>query len=287
MSLAGFENHGGRTHLGPGERPLGKVLRGHGNTGESGFEGVVRDGVIGTYLHGPLLPKNAWFADWLIATCTGTRPEPARRRVGERGACGGSPSGRSGYWSISSPPPPPRDSSVTAPDTAQSEGPSATPAEPLEFRAATKRYAGATEPAVDALSLEVPAGDICVLVGPSGCGKTTAMRMVNRMIDITEGDILLGGRSVRDREPAGPAARHRLRHPAGRPLPAPHDRARTSRPSPSCSAGTARGIEARVDELLDLIGLDQDDAARATPPSSPAASASASAWPARSRSTRP
>ena len=74
--LAGFENHGGRTHLGPGERPLGKVLRGHGNTGESGYEGVVRDGVIGTYLHGPLLPKNAWFADWLIARCTGTQPEP-------------------------------------------------------------------------------------------------------------------------------------------------------------------------------------------------------------------
>ena len=74
--LAGFENHGGRTHLGPGERPLGKVLRGHGNSGESGFEGVVRDGVIGTYLHGPLLPKNAWFADWLIARCTGTQPEP-------------------------------------------------------------------------------------------------------------------------------------------------------------------------------------------------------------------
>jgi CobQ-like glutamine amidotransferase family enzyme len=64
--LAGFENHGGRTHLGPGEQPLGRVLRGHGNTGESGFEGVIRDGVIGTYLHGPLLPKNAWFADWLI-----------------------------------------------------------------------------------------------------------------------------------------------------------------------------------------------------------------------------
>ncbi len=69
--LAGFENHGGRTHLGPGERPLGRVLRGHGNTGDSGVEGVRRDGVIGTYLHGPLLPKNAWFADWLIARCTG------------------------------------------------------------------------------------------------------------------------------------------------------------------------------------------------------------------------
>jgi len=66
--LAGFENHGGRTYLGAGERPLGRVLRGHGNTGASGQEGVRRGTVIGTYLHGPLLPKNAWFADWLIAT---------------------------------------------------------------------------------------------------------------------------------------------------------------------------------------------------------------------------
>jgi CobQ-like glutamine amidotransferase family enzyme len=69
--LAGFENHGGRTHLGPGEQPLGRVLKGHGNTGASGFEGVLRDRVVGTYLHGPLLPKNAWFADWLIATALG------------------------------------------------------------------------------------------------------------------------------------------------------------------------------------------------------------------------
>jgi lipid II isoglutaminyl synthase (glutamine-hydrolysing) len=69
--LAGFENHGGRTHLGAGEQPLGRVLKGHGNTGESGFEGVRRGTVIGTYLHGPLLPKNAWFADWLIATAIG------------------------------------------------------------------------------------------------------------------------------------------------------------------------------------------------------------------------
>ncbi|HWI08245.1 MAG TPA: glutamine amidotransferase [Solirubrobacteraceae bacterium] len=65
--LAGFENHAGHTHLGPGEQPLGRVLKGHGNTGSSGREGVRRGGVIGTYLHGPLLPKNAWFADWLIA----------------------------------------------------------------------------------------------------------------------------------------------------------------------------------------------------------------------------
>jgi CobQ-like glutamine amidotransferase family enzyme len=68
--LAGFENHGGRTQLAPAERPLGRVLHGHGNTGASGYEGVRRDLVIGTYLHGPLLPKNAWFADWLIATAT-------------------------------------------------------------------------------------------------------------------------------------------------------------------------------------------------------------------------
>jgi CobQ-like glutamine amidotransferase family enzyme len=74
--LAGFENHGGRTELGPGERPLGRVLRGHGNNGRDGAEGVIRGGVIGTYLHGPLLPKNAWFADWLIARATGVDPLP-------------------------------------------------------------------------------------------------------------------------------------------------------------------------------------------------------------------
>ncbi len=69
--LAGFENHGGRTHLGPGAEPLGRVLRGHGNDGRSGFEGVRSGTVIGTYLHGPLLPKNAWLADWLVRTALG------------------------------------------------------------------------------------------------------------------------------------------------------------------------------------------------------------------------
>ncbi|MGH2804461.1 MAG: glutamine amidotransferase, partial [Thermoleophilaceae bacterium] len=64
--VAGFENHGGRTYLGEGERPLGRVLSGHGNNGRDGFEGVHRDNVIGTYLHGPLLPKNVWLADRLI-----------------------------------------------------------------------------------------------------------------------------------------------------------------------------------------------------------------------------
>jgi CobQ-like glutamine amidotransferase family enzyme len=65
--LAGFENHGGRTHLGPHAKPLGRVMKGYGNDGRSGHEGARRGNTIGTYLHGPLLPKNAWFADWLIA----------------------------------------------------------------------------------------------------------------------------------------------------------------------------------------------------------------------------
>jgi CobQ-like glutamine amidotransferase family enzyme len=69
--LAGFENHGGRTELGDGADALGRVLRGHGNDGRSGYEGARRGNVIGTYLHGPLLPKNVWFADWLIASALG------------------------------------------------------------------------------------------------------------------------------------------------------------------------------------------------------------------------
>jgi lipid II isoglutaminyl synthase (glutamine-hydrolysing) len=72
--LAGFENHGGRTFLGNAQ-PLGRVLRGHGNNGGDGREGVRAGNTIGTYLHGPLLPKNAWFADWLIETALGL-PEP-------------------------------------------------------------------------------------------------------------------------------------------------------------------------------------------------------------------
>jgi hypothetical protein len=66
--LAGFENHGGRTYLGDGQTPLGRVLKGYGNDGRSGQEGAISANTIGTYLHGPLLPKNVWFADWLIAT---------------------------------------------------------------------------------------------------------------------------------------------------------------------------------------------------------------------------
>jgi CobQ-like glutamine amidotransferase family enzyme len=72
--LAGFENHAGRTFLGPREQALGRVLKGHGNDGRSGMEGARRANTIGTYLHGPLLPKNTWFADWLIARAIGLDP---------------------------------------------------------------------------------------------------------------------------------------------------------------------------------------------------------------------
>jgi CobQ-like glutamine amidotransferase family enzyme len=80
-TVAGFENHGGRTRLGPGAKPLGRVLSGFGNNGEDGLEGVRGDNLIGTYLHGPLLPKNAWLADHLIALAlerrNGSRPDLA------------------------------------------------------------------------------------------------------------------------------------------------------------------------------------------------------------------
>ena len=66
-TLAGFENHAGRTRLDEGAVPLGRVVHGFGNDGESGFEGCRVDRAIGTYLHGPLLPRNPWLADWLLA----------------------------------------------------------------------------------------------------------------------------------------------------------------------------------------------------------------------------
>jgi CobQ-like glutamine amidotransferase family enzyme len=66
-TLAGFENHAGRTLLDDGAMPLGRVVHGFGNDGESGFEGCRTGRVIGTYLHGPLLPRNPWLADWVLA----------------------------------------------------------------------------------------------------------------------------------------------------------------------------------------------------------------------------
>jgi lipid II isoglutaminyl synthase (glutamine-hydrolysing) len=77
--VAGFENHGGRTSLGAAAEPLGRVVKGYGNNGGDGREGVRRRNMIGTYLHGPLLPKNAWLADRLIqlalARRAGAEPE--------------------------------------------------------------------------------------------------------------------------------------------------------------------------------------------------------------------
>ena len=66
-TIAGFENHAGRTHLDARAEPLGRVVAGFGNDGESGYEGCRVDRAVGTYLHGPLLPRNPWLADWLLA----------------------------------------------------------------------------------------------------------------------------------------------------------------------------------------------------------------------------
>ena len=76
-TLAGFENHAGRTLLDGGAEPLGRVLAGFGNDGASGHEGCRAGRAIGTYLHGPLLPRNPWLADWLLA-------EAIAHRTGER-----------------------------------------------------------------------------------------------------------------------------------------------------------------------------------------------------------
>ena len=127
----------------------------------------------------------------------------------------------------------------------------------VRYEGATKRYGNAAAPAVDRLTLEVPAGEICVLVGPSGCGKTTAMRMVNRTVEMSEGDILVGERSVRDREPA------QLRREIGYVIQQiglfPH---RTISENigavPQLLGWKKDRIGARSAELLELIGLDPE-----------------------------
>ncbi|HET8741476.1 MAG TPA: hypothetical protein VFM41_02545 [Gaiella sp.] len=79
-TIAGFENHAGRTLLDTGASPLGRVVAGYGNDGSSGFEGCRLERALGTYLHGPLLPRNPWLADlllsWAVAHATGAQPEP-------------------------------------------------------------------------------------------------------------------------------------------------------------------------------------------------------------------
>ncbi len=125
----------------------------------------------------------------------------------------------------------------------------------VSFREATKVYPGADRPAVDALSLDVPAGEICVLVGPSGCGKTTAMRMANRMVEITSGDVLIGDRSVRERSASD------LRRETGYVIQQiglfPHRTiAQNIATVPSLLGWDRERATARAAELLDLIGLD-------------------------------
>jgi osmoprotectant transport system ATP-binding protein len=125
----------------------------------------------------------------------------------------------------------------------------------------TKRYAGRPAPAVSELSLTIPAGEICVLVGPSGGGKTTAMKMVNRLISITEGDIRIDGQSVRSLDLA------ELRRGIGYVIQQvglfPHlsvgDNVATV---PKLLGWPKRRIAERVVELLELVGLDVSDAKR-------------------------
>jgi osmoprotectant transport system ATP-binding protein len=148
---------------------------------------------------------------------------------------------------------------VNHPNIAQDEGPSSHPqAATLEFRNVSKTYPGSAAPAIQDLSFEVPAGDVCVLVGPSGCGKTTAMRLVNRMIEMSGGDILLDGQSVRTRRPAD------LRREIGYAIQQiglfPHltiaDNIGTV---PRLLGWRRERIRARVEELFELIGLDAEE----------------------------
>jgi osmoprotectant transport system ATP-binding protein len=133
--------------------------------------------------------------------------------------------------------------------------PSHNSAATLEFRDVAKTYAGSDTPVLEHFSLEVGAGEICVLVGPSGCGKTTAMRLVNRMIEPTGGDILIGGHSVRDREPA--ALRREIGYVIQQIGLFPHETvAKNISIVPELLGWDRRRIAARVDELLELVGLD-------------------------------
>jgi osmoprotectant transport system ATP-binding protein len=144
-------------------------------------------------------------------------------------------------------------------DTAHTEGPSAFPqAAELELRHVVKRYPGQREPAIPDLSLKVGAGEVCVLVGPSGSGKTTAMRLINRMIPLTSGEIMLGGRSVLEREPT------ELRREIGYVIQQiglfPHQTvAENIATVPKLLGWPGERVRGRVDSLLELIGMDPDD----------------------------
>jgi osmoprotectant transport system ATP-binding protein len=129
------------------------------------------------------------------------------------------------------------------------------PAASVSYADVTKRYPAQAEPAIRHLSLEVEAGEICVLVGPSGSGKTTALRMVNRTVEITEGDILIGATSVRERDPA------ELRREMGYVIQQiglfPHRTVADNIATVPRLLGWDRDrTRQRVRELLDVIGLE-------------------------------
>src|SRR5438093_948591 len=125
----------------------------------------------------------------------------------------------------------------------------------IVFRGVTKRYPGRSAAAVDNLSLRIPAGEICVLVGPSGGGKTTAMKMVNRLIEITEGDILMDGRSVRSLEVL--ELRRRIGYVIQHVGLFPHmSVAANIATVPRLLGWSKTRTQARVRELLELVGLD-------------------------------
>jgi osmoprotectant transport system ATP-binding protein len=127
----------------------------------------------------------------------------------------------------------------------------------LELRHVHKTYAGAATPAINDLSISVEAGEICVLVGPSGCGKTTAMRLINRMIELTSGEILLDGQSIAEREPA--ALRREIGYAIQQIGLFPHRTvAQNIATVPELLSWDHDRVRARVAELLELIGLDSE-----------------------------
>jgi osmoprotectant transport system ATP-binding protein len=127
----------------------------------------------------------------------------------------------------------------------------------IVFQNVTKRYPGRRAAAVDNLSLHIPAGEICVLVGPSGGGKTTAMKMVNRLIEITEGDILIDGRSVCSLDVIELRRRigYVIQHVGLFPHMSIADNIATV---PRLLGWPKAKIQARVRELLELVGLDPE-----------------------------